>query len=127
MVKPTIVCLCGSTKFKDAFVKAQFEETIAGNIVLTIGCAAHSDPELYSHLSFKEWLDTKRRLDWLHFEKIRLADEVLVLNVNGYIGLSTCDEIGLAVALGKPVRWLEGAPGGMDTDLHGLERGIEDG
>lgn len=45
--KPTIVCLCGSTKFKDEFTRAQLEETLAGKIVLTIGCNMKSDNDIF--------------------------------------------------------------------------------
>lgn len=105
--RPLIVCLCGSTKFKDAFTKAQLEETLAGKIVLTIGCNMKSDQEIFGSMSPKEFEETKRKLDQLHFRKIEMADEVLILNVGGYIGLSTCDELNYARALGKRVRWLE--------------------
>jgi hypothetical protein len=106
--RPIVVCLCGSTKFKDAFTKAQLEETMAGKIVLTIGCNMKSDQEIFGHMSPQEFADTKRKLDQLHFRKIEMADEVLILNVDGYIGLSTCDELNYARALGKTVRFLEG-------------------
>ena len=43
--------------------------------------------------------------------KIDLADEVLILNVNGYIGESTARELAYARSLGKPVRFLEDADG----------------
>ncbi len=36
-----IVCLCGSTKFKEAFEKANREETSNGNIVLTVAMFGH--------------------------------------------------------------------------------------
>ena len=49
----------------------------------------------------------KARLDELHLRKIDLADEVMVLNVGGYIGDSTRREIEYANAHGKPVRYLE--------------------
>ena len=104
---PTIVCLCGSTKFKDAFTKAQLEETLAGKIVLTIGCNMKSDQEIFGHLSPEQFAATKGALDQLHFRKIELADEVLILNVGGYVGLSTCDELNYAKALNKKIRWLE--------------------
>jgi hypothetical protein len=39
--------------------------------------------------------------------KIDLADEVLILNVGGYIGDSTRREIAYARARGKKLRWLE--------------------
>ena len=106
-IRPTIVCLCGSTKFKDAFTKAQLEETLAGKIVLTIGCNMKSDQEIFGHMSPKEFASTKRTLDQLHFRKIEMSDEILILNVNGYIGLSTCDELNYARALDKRVRFLE--------------------
>jgi hypothetical protein len=35
---PHIICLCGSTRFSEEFKKQNLEETIAGNIVLSIGC-----------------------------------------------------------------------------------------
>ena len=35
------------------------------------------------------------------------ADEVLILNVGGYVGESTRSEINYALAHGKPVRYLE--------------------
>jgi len=31
-MKPIVVCLCGSTRFKDEFVKANLRETLAGKI-----------------------------------------------------------------------------------------------
>jgi len=105
--KPKIICLCGSTRFKNIFVQAQLEETLRGNIVLTIGCDMRSDTELFSKMSFNEFAETKWQLDQLHFRKIELADEILILNVGGYIGLSTCDEYWYAVALGKDIRFWE--------------------
>lgn len=45
--------------------------------------------------------------DKLHFSKIELADEILVLNLNGYIGSSTTNEIKYATQLGKTIRYLE--------------------
>lgn len=106
-MKTTTVCLCGSTRFKDAFSKAQLEETLAGKIVLTIGCNMKSDQDIFGHLTPEAFAAVKRKLDWLHFRKIEMADEILVLNVGGYVGLSTCDEIGKAMAEGKVIRWLE--------------------
>ena len=47
-------------------------------------------------------------LDVLHFAKIDLADEVLVLNVDDYIGESTEREIVYAEMRKKTIRYLEG-------------------
>ena len=105
--KPTIVCLCGSTRFVDAFQKAQLDETRAGKIVLTIGCDMKSDIEIFGALSSKELLAIKFKLDYLHLRKIDLADEILVLNVDGYVGDSTSREVEYAISQGKKIRWLE--------------------
>jgi hypothetical protein len=99
--QPTIVCLCGSTRFSQAFQDANFQETLAGKIVLTIGCDFKSDSAL--GLTSED----KARLDQLHLRKIDLADEILVLNVGGYIGESTANEIMHAQQLRKHIRYLE--------------------
>lgn len=100
---PKIVCLCGSTKFRKEFEDANFRETMAGNIVLSVGFFAHSDKERHTLTP-----DEKIRLDQLHKWKIDLADEILVINVGDYIGESTRSEIEHARATGKRVRyWLE--------------------
>ena len=100
-VKPIIVCLCGSTRFSQAFREANLRETLAGKIVLTIGCEWHSDQAL--GLTEAD----KHRLDELHLRKIDLADEVLILNVGKYIGESTGRELEYARSQGKTVRFLE--------------------
>lgn len=99
--RPIIVCLCGSTRFSEAFQQANLRETLAGKIVLTIGCDMRSDDTLGLSPSIK--LD----LDLLHLHKISLADEVLILNVGGYIGESTQRELDFARYHGKRIRFLE--------------------
>ena len=98
--KPKVVCLCGSTRFEQAFKDAMRDETLKGHIVLSVGLLGH-----------KEGIDmngpVKKMLDELHFRKIDLADEVLVLNVDGYIGHSTSNEVAYTKSLGKPIRYLE--------------------
>jgi len=46
-------------------------------------------------------------LDRLHLRKIDLADEILVINVGGYIGESTKSEIKYAKEHSKKIRYLE--------------------
>lgn len=104
---PTIVCLCGSTRFSEAFREANLQETLAGKIVLSIGCDTRSDQDIFGHLPEEELERIKSRLDGLHLRKIELADEVLILNVGGYIGDSTRRELEYARKLGKIVRFLE--------------------
>lgn len=134
--RPKVVCLCGSTRFGDAFRDAMRAETLEGNIVLSVGLLGHA-----------EGLDMdgplKAMLDELHKRKIDAADEVLILNVRAllcmacgkpceadfcavgatgssnskccraevamrpYVGKSTRSELEYARAAGKVVRFLE--------------------
>jgi hypothetical protein len=105
--RPTIVCLCGSTRFSEAYREANLRETLAGKIVLTIGCDMKTDGELFAAKTPEELAEIKAGLDRLHLYKIDLADEVLVLNVGGYVGESTRSEIEHARFTGKRIRWLE--------------------
>jgi hypothetical protein len=109
---PKIVCLCGSTKFYKQFMQANFEETMKGNIVLSVGFFMHSAHELdWTKREHGETIgitaEEKIALDELHKRKIDLCDEVLVLNVGGYIGESTFSEIAYAKHHYKVVRYLE--------------------
>jgi len=49
----------------------------------------------------------KVMLNELYKRKIDHADEILVLNVGGYVGFSTASEVAYAREHGKRVRWLE--------------------
>lgn len=99
--RPTVVCLCGSSRFGEAFREANLRETLAGRIVLTIGCDTKSDDAIGLGS------EVKPMLDQLHLRKIDLADQVLILNVGGYVGESTRRELAYATVRGKVVRWLE--------------------
>ncbi len=98
-VRPTVVCLCGSTRFMHAFFSAGWELTLLHQIVLSIGVCHHAD----DHGAEAMGQDVIDRLDELHLRKIDLADWVLVLNIAGYIGSSTRKEIDYAHETGKPV------------------------
>jgi hypothetical protein len=105
--RPTIVCLCGSTRFFEAFSKLNLEETLAGRIVLSIASDRQTEENILDTLSEIELEQVKQKLEKLHFQKIDLADEILVVNVNGYVGESTTREILYARENRKHVRWLE--------------------
>jgi hypothetical protein len=104
--RPRVVCLCGSTRFYDAFQRANYEETMAGRIVLTVGFYLHT-PEVNHREDVGCTPEEKTMLDELHKRKIDLSDEILVLNVGGYVGESTRGEIEYAVKHRKVVRYLE--------------------
>ena len=112
--RPTIVCLCGSTRFVATFREANLRETLAGRIVLSIGGETKSDAELL--LAGELTWEDKARLDELHLCKIDLCDEILVLNVDGYIGESTKRELAYARTLGKRVRWWELSLDGVEGE-----------
>ncbi len=99
--KYKVITLCGSTRFKDAFLEAQKRLTLEGNIVISVGLFGHSGDE-------EVWTEgNKEMLDDMHRAKIDMADEIYVINVGGYIGSSTKSEIAYAEAHGKKVRYLE--------------------
>ena len=104
---PTIVCLCGSTRFWRTFQQINLQETLAGKIVLSIGAATGTDDDHFGNLPQEEYDQIKAELDELHLRKIDLADEVLILNVDGYIGESTRKEMNYAFQQGKVMRFLE--------------------
>jgi len=100
---PKIVCLCGSTRFMQAFFDAGWTYTLAGYIVLSVGVCKHAE----DHGTEALGPDVVERLDELHKRKIDLADLVCILNVDGYIGESTRSELDYALEHGKPVVYLE--------------------
>jgi hypothetical protein len=97
----------GSTKFHAVFDRMNVEDTLAGKIVLTVGCVTQPDSALFAGRSVEDMKKIKVKLDQLHLEKIDRADEVLLLNVNGYIGRSTLHELCYAYNHQKHIRWLE--------------------
>lgn len=98
---PTIVCLCGSTRFPDAWKEHYRKESLEGKIVLSLSVLIQDgeSPIMDGAL--------KAKLDGLHLKRIELADEVLILNVGGYMGDSTRREMAYALGLGKTIRWIE--------------------
>jgi hypothetical protein len=104
--RPKIICLCGSTRFYKQFQKSNYEETMKGNIVLSVGFFPHAQKEMHGECVSYTY-EQKDMLDVLHKRKIDLADEILVLNVGGYIGESTRSEIRYAQVHGKLVSYLE--------------------
>jgi hypothetical protein len=110
-VHSPIVCLCGSTKFYEQFMNANYRETLAGKIVLSVGFFLHSPnaPGQVHGGDVAITADQKAMLDELHLRKIDLADEVLILNVGDYIGTSTKREAWYAAthSEGKVIRFLE--------------------
>lgn len=103
-----VITLCGSTRFKDEFMKAQKDLTLKGNIVISVGLFSHSgDDEVWKNMDEGTLTKTKEMLVDMHKRKIDMADEIFVINVGGYIGDSTKSEIEYATRTGKKVNYLE--------------------
>jgi hypothetical protein len=102
-----IITLCGSVKFWDEYRKWNAILTLRGYVVLSCGLSLKSG---YDDIiaSFPRPLEEiKKNLDYIHLRKIDLSDGIFVLNVGGYIGESTRNEINYALSKGKTVEYLE--------------------
>ncbi|MDP3881535.1 MAG: hypothetical protein Q8Q31_01515 [Nanoarchaeota archaeon] len=105
--KKEIVTLCGSTRFKEIFFKVarklQFEED---KVVLLPLEFCHSDGNRYDNKQLE-------LLDRVHRVKIDISDCIFVIDVEGYIGESTKNEINYAAKSGKAIRYYSKETGGI--------------
>jgi hypothetical protein len=93
-----IITLCGSTKLKTEFEKSNAYLTLQGNVVLSLGFFEQSE-------GIEITQEQEELFERIHLRKIDLADEIFVIDVNGYIGKSTRNEIEYAQHNGKIVRY----------------------
>ena len=93
-----VVTLCGSTKFKRQFREAEAYLTLQGYIVISLGFF-----EKFEGIQITE--DQVRLFELIHEQKIDMSDEIFVIDVNGYVGESTKQEIQYAKSKGKAVRF----------------------
>ena len=100
IVDAPMICLCGSTRFKNDFMIVAAELSKSGYIVLMPAVFAHSDNIILTD-------EEKARLDELHKAKIAYSSAIVVINKNGYIGDSTLSEIAFAEELSKTIYYLE--------------------
>jgi hypothetical protein len=103
---PKVIVLCGSSKYVAIMsVCAWLLERDEGAITMSL----HLLPQWYAvedisdHLAEHEGVS--EQMDELHLRKIDLADEIFVVNCNGYVGLSTRKEINYAMKKRLPIRW----------------------
>ncbi|MCM0620025.1 hypothetical protein [Nocardioides bruguierae] len=90
-----VVTLCGSWRFAAEMERLTAELTLAGHVVLA-PVAVPREPTP----------DERERLADVHLRRVAMADEVLVVDVGGYLGESTRREVEHARACGVPVRFL---------------------
>lgn len=101
-MNPTIVTICGSTRFRAEIAAAERELTLAGMIVLSMGVFGHSGDRVTDA--------EKTMLDRLHLKKIDMSTGIYVVNPGGYIGESTRREIAYARSRRKVVDYLVEPP-----------------
>ena len=101
--KYEVITLCGSTKFKDDFIRVQEELTLKGKIVISVGLFGHADNKYGNEIN----QEIKIMLDDIHKRKIDLSDSIYVINKNGYIGESTKSEIEYAKRSNKKIYYME--------------------
>lgn len=99
-----VITLCGSTKFAAEFAAVNQRLTMEGCVVISLGM--FSLPDLPEYDWAADSSGHKARLAYVHLQKIRMADEVYIVDPGGYVGDSTRREIAYAQSLGKPVRYL---------------------
>lgn len=105
MALPKIVTLCGSSRFVDVMaVCAWLLERDEAAIAMSLHLLPHWYPNCPAdHLAEHE--GCAGAMDALHLQKIDLSDEIFVVDVGGYVGSSTANEIHHAMKTGKPVRY----------------------
>ena len=91
-----VITICGSLKFKDEMMKIAINLALKGNCVITPIYPVDD----YKSKYMKEEIENLHKI---HKEKIRLSDAIFVVNVNGYIGSSTKNEILYAKSLNKEI------------------------
>ncbi len=92
-----IITVCGSLRFYKEMMEITEKMELEGNCMLV----PIYNPARPNKDDFTE--DEALMLDKMHKERIKLADAILVVNVEGYIGVSTSKEIEFAKSLGKEV------------------------
>lgn len=91
-----VVTLCGSMKFQGEMMQIAEKLALDGDCVLT---------PVYIVTKHLEITDEEiKRLKIEQFKRIELSDEILIVNIDGYVGESTLAEIEYARRLGKEVK-----------------------
>ncbi|MGX7264031.1 hypothetical protein [Enterococcus crotali] len=94
----TVVTLCGSIKFIKEFKEVEAKLTQKGVAVLS--------PCFFEENENVEMTDeTAQLLGRIHFKKVEIADEIFVIDVDGYIGESTRREIEYAKLNNKMISY----------------------
>lgn len=91
-----IITVCGSYKFKKEMLEITEKMALEENCMLTPIELTKPSKDYYSK-------NEALMIDKMHKEKIKLADAILVVDLNVYIGNSTKREIEYAKSLNKEI------------------------
>ena len=94
-----VITICGSMKYSKEMMKIAEELELEKGYAV-IQCVYNTDGQRY------EGVDTSI-LDRIHRKKIDISDAIYVVNIDGYIGNSTKNEIEYAKNNGKEVIYHE--------------------
>lgn len=94
-----VTTLCGSTKFKDEFDKQAKALSFIGHVILRPESYNHAEGTHLSDKMFQQFVE-------MHMQKIDMSDSIFVINVDGYIGESTYNEIMHAADIGIEIGFL---------------------
>lgn len=92
------VTLCGSARFAEAY------QTWHARLMVDEAAMVFTAPNLAAYDELPD--QAKADIDLIWFAMIEISHEVFVLDVDGYIGDSTAEEIAFAKERGVPVRFL---------------------
>ena len=98
-MKSKVVTICGSMKYAKEMIK------IAGDLEKKYGwCVIQCVYDINQETTSKEELDNIVNAHWT---KIDICDAIYVVNIDGYIGNSTTNEINYALSKNKEIIYHE--------------------
>lgn len=96
-----VVTICGSMKFAEQMIKIAFDLEVKHTFAVLQCVYNQKDSEI-------EEADYNK-LGKIHKKKIEISDAIYMVNIDGYIGDSTNNEIKFALSQGKEVIYHEPA------------------
>jgi len=97
--KIKVITMCGSLKFQEQLIVESDRLELKGNCVLSVIYPSKAK-ELYRS-------DEVELFRKMHFKRIDMSDAIYVVNVGGYIGDATRQEIAYAKSNGKEILYYE--------------------
>lgn len=91
-----IITICGSLNFQKEMMSIAEKLELEGNCIITPIYPTRAPKDDYTKEEFLTF-------DKVHKEKIKMSDAILVVDVDGYIGNATKNEIEYAKSLDKEI------------------------